>query len=77
METVISKSKFKPKALSYFRMVEETGKPLILTDRGKAVLKIIPYSDEPKDVLKTLRNSVIRYDRATEPVGQDAWEALK
>ena len=76
METVVSKSKFKPKALAYFRMVEKTGQSLIVTDRGIPVLKIIPYANDPEDVLKTLRNSVIRYEGPTEPVGLEDWEAL-
>ena len=40
MEHRISKSKFKPRALEYFREVEKTGKALIITDHGKPVLKI-------------------------------------
>lgn len=42
MEKIISKSKFKPKALQYFREVEKTGQQIIITDHGKPVLKIIP-----------------------------------
>jgi hypothetical protein len=38
METIVPKSKFKPNALQYFRQVEQTGKGLIITDRGKPVL---------------------------------------
>jgi prevent-host-death family protein len=42
MKDMISKSRFKPKALEYFRRVQETGKPIIIADRGKPVLKIVP-----------------------------------
>ena len=77
MEDHVSKSRFKPKALRYFRQVQKSGKPLIITDRGKPVLKIVPYSEDPQEVLKTLRNTVVRYDDPMEPVGVDDWEALQ
>ena len=77
MENQITKSKFKPRALEYFREVERTGKPLIITDRGKPVVKIIPYSEEPLESLKMLKGSVVKYENPTEPVGLDDWESLK
>ncbi len=77
MENQVSKSQFKPHALNYFREVERTGKALIITDRGKPVLKILPYSEEPDKALAMLRNSVIKYEKPTEPVGLNDWEALK
>jgi len=77
METQVAKSKFKPHALQYFREVERTGKALIITDRGKPVLKISPYSEKPSDALRILRNSVIKYDNPTDPVGLNDWESLK
>ena len=49
MENLVTKSRFKPRALEYFREVERTGKALIITDRGKPVLKIVPYSEEPSE----------------------------
>jgi len=41
MKNMISKSKFKPRALHYFREVEQTGRELIISDRGKPVLKTV------------------------------------
>jgi prevent-host-death family protein len=38
----ISKSKLKPKMLEYFRKVEETGEPIVVTSHNKPVLKIEP-----------------------------------
>jgi antitoxin (DNA-binding transcriptional repressor) of toxin-antitoxin stability system len=38
----VSKGKLKGKMLEYFRQVEQTGDPLIVTDRGVAVLEIRP-----------------------------------
>lgn len=77
MADKVAKSKFKPHALEYFREVERTGKALIITDRGKPVLKIIPYTEEPLEVLTLLRGSVVKYENPTEPVGLDDWESLK
>jgi len=77
MEKQISKSKFKPRTLQFFREVERTGKPLIITDRGKPVLRIEPYSEKPTEAVKILRNSVLKYEKPTNPVGLDDWESLK
>ncbi len=77
MEQMISKSKFKPRALHYFREIEKTGKELIICDRGKPVLKIVPYAENPAKTLKALRNTVLKYEDPTEPVGLEDWEALR
>jgi len=76
VEKHVAKSKFKPRALHYFREVQRTGRELIITDRGKPVLKIVPYSEEASETLGLLRESVIKYDRPTEPVGLNDWESL-
>jgi len=77
MEKFVSKSKFKPYALKYFREIEQNGKALIITDRGKPVLKVIPYTKYPEENLKLLRNSVIKNDDPTAAVGVDDLEFLK
>ena len=77
MEDMISKSQFKPRALEYFREVEKTGKELIISDRGKPVLKIVPYTENSEDALKALRDTVVEYVDPTEPVGLEDWEALQ
>ena len=74
MPKAVSKSEFKPRALAYLREVEETGEPLVLTDRGRPVLQITPYA--PADeTLAALRGCVVRYDDATGPVALDEREA--
>jgi antitoxin (DNA-binding transcriptional repressor) of toxin-antitoxin stability system len=77
MPETISKSRFKPQALKYFRQVQENGQELIITDHGKPVLKISPLQNKPQTVLEELRNSVLRYDDPLEPVAQDDWDVLK
>ena len=76
MEHKVSKLRFIPQALEYFRQVEESGEPLIITDRGKPVLKVLPYSQQPLKGLKSLRNSVVKYKKSSEPIGLEDWEHL-
>ena len=77
MGGTVSKSKLKAQALKYFREVEETGRELIITDRGKPVLKLVPYKEDLEALLLPLRGTVLRYDDPFEPVAVDDWEALK
>ncbi len=76
MKGTISKSQFKPRALELMREVENTGKELTITDRGRPVLKIVPYSQKPSEILRNLRGTVLKYDAPTEPVDID-WSAIK
>lgn len=78
MSVFVAKSQFKPKALEYFRQVESTREEMIVTDRGKPVIKIVPYDQaEPHQALKDFRGSVVSYKDPLEPVGLEDWEALK
>ncbi|MEW6087104.1 MAG: type II toxin-antitoxin system Phd/YefM family antitoxin [bacterium] len=77
MEKAISKSKFKPRSLEYFRDIEKNDEELIITDHGRPVLKIVPFKPEPEAAMRLLKNSVKKFDKPTEPVGIDEWEALK
>jgi prevent-host-death family protein len=76
METHISKSQFKARALEYFRQVEADGKPIVVTDHGKPTLEIRPYQPRDRDPLSLLRGTLLRYEAPTEPVAADEWEAL-
>jgi prevent-host-death family protein len=73
MET--SKSEFKAKALEYFRLVEETGDPIVITDRGAPTIEVRPFRGEVRDIWALLKGSVLRYDAPTQPTGE-VWEAL-
>lgn len=64
-------------ALKYFRQAQKTGKPLIITDHAKPVLKIVPFQEDPRQLLKAMKGSVLRYDNPTEPIGEEDWEAEK
>jgi len=73
--TIVSKSQFKARALEYFREVERTGRPLVVTDHGTPVIRIVPYTENPATAFTELRDTVIRYDAPTEPVGVEDWES--
>jgi len=73
----IPKSRFKSRALEYFRQVEKTRRPLIITDRGKPVLKVVPFSEDLQETLRELRHSVVKYKDPTKPIGERDWEALR
>ncbi len=63
-------------AMGYLRHVKQTGQDLIITDHDKPVLKIVPLEKGPMEIVKSLRNPVLKYDDPTEPVGLDDWEEL-
>lgn len=74
---VVSKSKFKPHALEYFRQVEETGEEIVITSHGQPVLKVVPYIENPMAALESLRNTVMKYEKPFDSVAVKEWEALK
>ena len=76
----ISKAAFKARALEILRRVETTGQPVIVTDRGRPVVRIEPYFGADDTALASLRGSVLAYSDPLEPVDpadQPAWEALR
>ncbi len=73
----VSKSGFKPRVLEFLRRVEQTGEPVVITDRGRPVVVIRPYVEDPEVHLAPLRGSVLHFDAPTEPVDVDEWDALR
>ena len=71
----VSKSRFKARALEYFRQVEQTGRSIVITDRGEPVLKLMPYQEDPGEALRVLRDSVVKYEAPAKPVADSDWEA--
>lgn len=76
METEISKSRFKAHALEIFRAIEETGEPVIITDRGAPAL-IVQKIAPPMNAAAKLKGSVLHYDDPFTPIGEDDWEATQ
>jgi prevent-host-death family protein len=78
MTAHVSKSKFKAKALEYFRQVEASGEPIVITEHGKPKLEIRKLQQQGTDPLEKLKGSVLWYDRPFDPaVDEDEWEVLK
>ena len=76
METEVSKSQFKAKALEILRRVEATGEPVLVTDHGKPTIEVRRHRSLARSPLDLLRGSVVDYLDPTEPVGEQDWEAL-
>jgi prevent-host-death family protein len=74
--SIVSKAVFKARALEILRRVEATGEPVIITDRGRPVLRLAPYFGDDDAVLASLRGTVVAYHDPTEPVEETSWEAL-
>ena len=76
----VSKAAFKAQVLEILRRVEATGEAVIVTDRGRPVIRVEPYFGEDDAALAALRGSVVEYQQPLEPVDppdRSAWEALK
>ena len=67
---VLSKSQLKSQLLKTLRLVEKERKPLLITHGGKPVVRIVPYTQDPQQILKELRGSVIAYREPTNPVAE-------
>lgn len=72
----ISKTEFKARALEYFRQVEASGDPVIVTDHGRPTLEVRPYRQLEREPLQVLRSTVVRFEAPTEPVDVE-WEAAR
>ena len=82
---VISKGKLKAKMLEYFREVERTGEPLIVTDHGRSVLEIraLPQMGSKAEIMAKLRAQLfgnktadsIQSDLIMEPAWREEDEA--
>ena len=73
MQTQVSKSAIKAKALEFFRQIETTGEPIIITDHGEAKLEIRKYQAPTNNALATLKGSVLQYNAPFESASDD-WE---
>lgn len=82
---VVSKGKLKAKMLEYFREVERTGEPLIVTDHGREVLEIRPTGRKrmtTAEVLALYRSGpgpgiLPSAEELMKPLPEEDWEALR
>lgn len=68
----ISKSKLKTNMLRIFRELEDSGEELIVTDRGRPVLRIQPVSRKKtvEDVFGAIRGGVIYHEDIDLPTAE-------
>ena len=73
----ISKSKLKSKLLELLRYVESEGEELIVTDRGKPVVKISRYCNAPttEELFGQMRGKVKYTEDVTTPTTEE-WEEI-
>jgi len=69
----ISKSKLKSQLLELLRFVESEGEELIITDRGKPVVKISKYGDSPstEELFGQMRGQVKYFEDLTTPTTEE------
>ena len=68
----ISKSKLKSKLLEFLRLVE-SGEEIVVTDRGKPVVKISKYGDSPstEELFGQMRGKVKYFEDLTTPTTEE------
>lgn len=73
----ISKSKLKAKLLEYLRLVESQNEEIVITDRGKPVLKISRYTTSPttEELFGSMRGKVIYFEDITTPTSEE-WSEI-
>lgn len=74
----LSISEFKAKALGILDQITQTGEPVIVTKRGKAIVKVIPFSEEAgSNVPGKLKGTVLEEGDIVSPLGEELWVAAQ
>jgi prevent-host-death family protein len=73
----ISKSKLKAQLLEFLRLVELEGEEIVVTDRGKPVVKISKYAQAPstEELFGEMRGKVKYFEDLTTPTTEE-WAQL-
>lgn len=82
---IVSKGKLKARMLEYFREVERTGEPLIVTDNGREVLEVRPLGKPRVTVAEVLARyraggrpvEEIPEEELMKPLPAEDWEVLR
>lgn len=65
----LSVSEFKAKALGIMEQIAQTGETVVVTKRGKAIVKVVPYSEDVEaNVPGTLRGTVLEEGDIVSPL---------
>lgn len=70
----VSKSALKARMLEYFRLVEQTGEELIVTDNNRPVLKVVPIRQRKpaREIFGDVRGKVVYREDVLAPT-TDEW----
>jgi len=73
----VSKSKLKSRMLELFRELEESGGEMVVTDRGRPVLRITPITEKlsVEDAFADLRGKLVFHEDPDAPTTQE-WDLL-
>jgi prevent-host-death family protein len=75
-EKTIGAGEFKAKCLGLLDEVERTGRPLLVTKRGRPVARLVPIRAPRKSRGTPLEGSVVYEGDIVSPL-DEPWEALK
>jgi prevent-host-death family protein len=69
---------FKAKCLAVMDEVQRKAQPVVVTKRGKPVVKIVPVSNEPDDLFGFMKGKMEIVGDIVSPVfSEDEWDMLK
>ncbi len=74
----LSVSEFKAKALGILDRVARTGEAVVVTKRGKAIVKVIPFPEDVEPLVPgKLKGTVLEEGDIVSPLGADLWDAAR
>jgi prevent-host-death family protein len=76
MSRVVKASEFKAKCLALMDEVERTGRPVIITKRGRPTAELVPYRQEKKNALGISKDQLFITGDIISPIDVE-WDALK
>jgi prevent-host-death family protein len=72
----VAAGEFKAKCLNLIAEVAETGKPLVITKRGKPLAQVIPMPAKHRDIVGSMKGSVTILGDIISPLDVE-WDAMK
>jgi antitoxin (DNA-binding transcriptional repressor) of toxin-antitoxin stability system len=75
----VSKGILKARMLEYFRQVERTGEELVVTDKNKPVLKVVPLTNKksPDEVFADVRPRFKSTERDVLESTAEYWDEIE
>jgi prevent-host-death family protein len=76
MSRMVKASEFKAKCLALMDEVERTGRPVIITKRGKPIAELVPHRQRKKNARGILKDQLFITGDIISPIDVE-WDALK